>query len=190
MKFITNALSLDSLFLKKVRTDEDQFSNVYTQHHKLVRSVIYQISGESHLNDLVQESFIKIWKHINQFKHESHLSSWIYRISVNVALDHLRTHKRKSEVYSHNFDTIIDEKTNIEKTLSDKDLVERALSQLSDEHRIVIILYFIHDLKISEIADIVEANEGTIKSRIHYAKEHLKQFLSELSQNDSQKHGG
>lgn len=94
MKLNSAVLSLTNLFTKSEKRESEQFSDLYNRYQKLVRSVIFQIAGPSHLNDLVQETFIKVWTKLPEFRRESEVSSWIYRIAVNTSLDHLRSEKR------------------------------------------------------------------------------------------------
>ena len=70
----------------------------------------------------------------------------------------------------------------LEKSLLNRELVSESLMALSLEHRTVIVLSLIHELSLNEIANVLEVSEGTVKSRLHYAKEHLRQYISELSE--------
>ncbi|MES2965615.1 MAG: sigma-70 family RNA polymerase sigma factor, partial [Bdellovibrionota bacterium] len=67
-----------------------EFTALFHRHQGLVRSVIFQIAGPSLLSDLVQDAFIKIWKGLPEFREEAKLTSWIYRVATNVAIDSLR----------------------------------------------------------------------------------------------------
>lgn len=181
MKLTSAALAFTQLFSKSEPSESEVFADVYSKNQNLVRSVIFQIAGQSHIHDLVQETFIKVWKNLPQFRHQSEMSSWIYRIAVNVALDHLRQNKKI--IYTDDLELEIDDPAfDLEKELSDKELVAYGLKSLSPDHRTVIVLSVYQDLTQSEIAKILQVSEGTIKSRLHYAKEHLKQHLAELSE--------
>lgn len=188
MKLPSAALSAGSFLLKKVRSDADEFSALFHKHQGLVRKVIYQIAGDNHLNDLTQETFIRIWQNRSQFRYESELTSWIYRISVNVALDSLRKTKRLSEISSFDFSTMADESRDSERKLADQQLVQRGLMALNEDHRTVLVLALIHELSLKEISQILEISEGTVKSRLHYAKEHFRQFFSELTEKKGSSH--
>ena len=181
MKLNSAVLSLTNLFTKSEKSESEQFSDLYNRYQKLVRSVIFQIAGPSHLNDLVQETFIKVWTKLPEFRRESEVSSWIYRIAVNTSLDHLRSEKRHPTTN----DSVLEfhrDHQDIEAELADRELVSESLMALSLEHRTVIVLALIHELSLAEIAKVLELSEGTVKSRLHYAKEHLRQFVSELSE--------
>ncbi len=182
MKFTSVPLSVGNFFLKRTRNKVDEFSTLFHRYEALVRKVIFQITGDSHLNDLTQEAFIRIWKNHSSFKNESEISTWIYRISVNVALDSLRQRKRLSEVSDYDFAAVVDEKRSQEQQATDQQLVQKGLNALNEEHRVVLILALIHELPLKEIAHMLEISEGTVKSRLHYGKEHFRQFIAELSE--------
>lgn len=185
MKINAAVVSLTNLFSKSAKSESEQFSDLYNKYQKLVRSVIFQIAGPSHLSDLVQETFIRVWNKQTEFRKESELSSWIYRIAVNIALDHLRSEKRHPTASDALLATKAGD-SDIEADLANRELVSESLMALSVEHRTVVVLALIHELSLAEIASVLELSEGTVKSRLHYAKEHLRQFISELSEKKSQ----
>lgn len=156
------------------------FATLYQEHHSLVRSVLFQIAGAGALDDLVQEAFIRIWKGMGSFKKEAKLSSWIYRICVNTALDHLRTVRRRPEDPLNENAEPEKIEPGPESSLMKRDLIARGLMNLSEDHRTVLVLAFIHDLPLSEVADVLSISEGTVKSRLHYAKAQFRQYLQDL----------
>lgn len=177
MKSLTWPTILEGIFFKKNLSEAEQFTLVFKEYQSLVRSVIFQISGDYALNDLSQEAFVRIWKGFPKFRNESEVTSWIYRISVNVALDHLRENKRKPVDYEYDFSTHIADGPTLEDELVQRQSVQKSLSTLSDEHRAVVVLALIHERPLSEVAHILDVSEGTVKSRLFYAKEQLRQSL-------------
>ncbi|RYZ64590.1 MAG: sigma-70 family RNA polymerase sigma factor [Proteobacteria bacterium] len=165
------------------------FSHFFQKHHVLVRKVAFQIAGRrisaAGLEDLVQDSFVKIWKGLGNFRSDADVKSWIYRITVNVALDSLRSQKRQldsvsssdREVLDAALEGAIDERAGPEAEAVTRDLVSQGLESLSVDHRTVLILAFIHERPLSEIAEILKVPEGTVKSRLHSAKETFQNFL-------------
>lgn len=185
MKLNSAVISLTNLFTRSEKSESEQFADLYNRYQKLVRSVIFQIAGPAHLSDLVQDTFIRVWDKLPEFRKESEISSWIYRIAVNIALDHLRSEKRHPTSSDHVLESY-DDGSDIELTLSNRELVSESLMALSLEHRTVIVLSLIHELTLTEIAKVLDLSEGTVKSRLHYAREHLRQFVSELSEKKQQ----
>jgi RNA polymerase sigma factor (sigma-70 family) len=159
----------------------EEFTALFEQHQRLVSSVIHQIAGPSALQDLVQDAFIKIWKGLPEFREDAKLTSWIYRVAANVALDSLRSGYRKYEVVEDDFANVVDERQDGEKGAADRELVARGLSALSEDHRVVIVLALMHERPIAEVAVILGISEGTVKSRLHYGREHFRKLLEEMS---------
>lgn len=159
-------------------SDSESFSGLYQAHQKLVRSVIFQMTGGESLDDLVQDTFLQIWKGLPSFRYESRLSTWIYKVSVNRALDHLRHQKSRLLDRLHSVPIELSSGQMLDEELSNRDLVSKGLRWLSEEHRTVLVLSMLHDLGNSEISVILDVSEGTIKSRLHYAKINFRKFLS------------
>jgi RNA polymerase sigma-70 factor (ECF subfamily) len=141
----------------------------------------------SYLNDpalaeeVVQETMIAVWKNAKDYKEQSQLSTWILGIARNKALDRARARQREPELLRE-----IDRRASgratpeqIARRDSQVERVRSALEKLSPEHREVIMLAFYNELSYSEIAQILNCPEGTVKSRVYYAKEQLKRILSE-----------
>lgn len=156
----------------------EEFTEIYREHQGLVRSVIFQITGREHLDDIVQEAFIRIWKNFGSFRNDSKLSSWIYRISVNTALDHVRSRNRRDETSSDEIEQKEANAPGPEREVSGRDLVTKGLMHLSEEHRTVIVLALMQGLSIAEVCEVLEVSEGTVKSRLHYAKAEFRDFLA------------
>jgi RNA polymerase sigma-70 factor (ECF subfamily) len=142
-----------------------------------VRAVIYQIAGPAALSDLTQEAFLRIWHGLAGFQGKSQLKSWVYRIATNVALDYLRQDARRGEVTEMDFSDFPSGETGTESAAADRQLVAVGLNALSPDHRAVVVLALVHELSVAEIAGILGISEGTVKSRLHYGKEHFRQIL-------------
>lgn len=161
------------------RTDTEEFAELYRTHQGLVRSVIFQISGSDGLDDLVQEAFIRIWKGMPGFRREAQLSSWIFRVSTNIALDHCRSRTRRPEGHlASAIESDIVPLPSPETGFTHRDLVMKGLMNLSEEHRVTLVLAFLHDLPLAEVAEVLDISEGTVKSRLHYAKAQFREFLA------------
>jgi RNA polymerase sigma-70 factor, ECF subfamily len=155
--------------------NKELFCKLYEENQKLVRNIIFNMAGEMALEDLTQEVFLKIWKGLSYFNFKSSIRTWIYRVSVNVAVDYLRSRKMKTEELSEDKHSADNEDRDI--GLSNKKIVQSALMELDDVHRSVIVLFYFEELDIKQIAKILNTAEGTVKSRLHFAKHKLKAFL-------------
>ncbi len=164
---------------------------VETYQNKVFNMAYSMLSNYEDASDASQEVFLKVYKNINKFEGKSSLSTWIYRITVNVCNDFLRKRTRSAPVislFSSNNDDddapleIKDDtptpEERAEMTETQKE-VRQALSELSSEFKTVITLYDIEGLSYDEISEILKCPVGTIKSRLNRARKALKKNLSE-----------
>jgi RNA polymerase sigma-70 factor (ECF subfamily) len=159
--------------------------------HKHVRSVYSfcyrQLGPGFDTDEIVQQIFIKVFSSLKSFKGLSSIETWIYRISSKVCTDQLRSkyRKRKLDIISDS-DTLASEGgpggyQDPSERLENKELAKSiylALSKLSEEKRVVIVLYEMEKKSLEEIAALIEAPIGTVKSRIFHARLELQKHLS------------
>lgn len=164
------------------------FEKLVRKYERLVSTCAYSIVGNrDDVLDISQEVFLKVYKSIETFKGDSEFSTWLYRIAKNTALDFVR--KRKTGILSidssgeenEGFD-VPDEKISAspEKTALQNEknrLLYEAIQKLSDEHREIIILRDLNDYSYEDIAQKLEIEPGTVKSRLHRAREALRKIL-------------
>lgn len=171
--------------------DRTCFRLLYQRYQQRVRSTLYQLCGSSSLDDLVQEVFLKAWKGLPKLKTAKYFSTWLYRISWNVATDQRRTLARGQEKTIINHEKYWEkEELNYSKLddtnqapdlmhLHYQDIVQRGLSHLSLDHRAVLVLHDLEDLPQKEVAEILNVPVGTVKSRLYHARNSLKKFLEQ-----------
>ncbi|MEM6961486.1 MAG: sigma-70 family RNA polymerase sigma factor, partial [Myxococcota bacterium] len=145
--------------------------------------------------DVVQEAFIKVYRHIDNFQGNSSFYTWLYRIVTNLAIDHVRKRRRGSEQECEETRLSPDGElqlpqflnSNPVRTVLRKELLEAihsALSELPEYHRAVILLREVEGLSYDEIATILEVPKGTIMSRLFHARRRMQQVLAEYLQGD------
>lgn len=139
--------------------EQDAFRQLVEAYQAPVyRLALRMCSGDAALaEDAAQEAFLAAWRGLPRFRGDSRLSTWLYRLTTNAAIDCLRREKRHRDT---------------------DDLEGAALSTLSEEHRQVLLLRYMQELDYSEIAAALAVSEGTVKSRINRAKARLKEILS------------
>ncbi|MDY7023046.1 MAG: sigma-70 family RNA polymerase sigma factor [Cyanobacteriota bacterium] len=177
----------DAFLVEQCQKGERQcFRYLYQRYQGKVRSTLYQLCGTLSLDDLVQEVFLRVWKGLPKLKQPSTFSTWLYRITWNVATDRRRT---LAKHYSFNSKLKTIDSTRDTESLSSsadasdlmqihyQDLVQRGLAHLSFEHRTVIVLHDLEELPQKEIAEILNIPLGTVKSRIFHARASLRKFL-------------
>jgi RNA polymerase sigma-70 factor (ECF subfamily) len=167
----------------------DQLVQKYREH---IFSVIYNMtSNREDASDLTQETFIKAFQAIGRFKGNSSFFTWFYRIAINTTMTFLKKRNRRRFI---SYEKIDEEVSNTEiferltaKTRSEKgvlmsELQEKlndALQKLSPKHRTVVILHEIEGLEHAQIAEITKTSVGTVRSRLHYAKQQLQSYLQD-----------
>ena len=138
--------------------------------------IYYTILDEEDAKDLTQEVFYKIWKGIDSFRNESSLKTWIFKITQNHLKNYLKSKKIK-KILSLEF--LFEEKN---RDFESKDYylserIESLLSRLPEDYRRVLVLFYIDGFNIKEISEILGTKEGTIKSKLHRAREKLKSLI-------------
>jgi RNA polymerase sigma-70 factor (ECF subfamily) len=126
--------------------------------------------------DVLQDVWLKVVRGIRRLKDHGSLKPWLYAITHGVAVDRIRRDYKRDKAEQVQLDGLLD----IEEPSFDEEdatAIHDALSRLGVKHREVLVLHFLQDLSIIEIANIVGCSEGTVKSRIHYAKRQMKQIL-------------
>jgi RNA polymerase sigma-70 factor (ECF subfamily) len=175
-------LSLDddfSLIKQFIDGDESVFSELLKRHKEKVRNIIYlTLSNSDGVDDIAQEVFITVYRHLKSFRFESQFTTWLYRITVNKCKDHLRKKNIRSI-----FLPLKDEEPVFESINEDTDIkhiVRNAIATLPDKLRIPLVLKDLEGFSYQEIADTMECEIGTVKSRIFRAREALKKILKPL----------
>jgi RNA polymerase sigma-70 factor (ECF subfamily) len=176
----------------------EAFDELVTRYRTRVFAMIYNmVHNEQDAWDLAQESFIKAWKSIGRFRGRSSFYTWVYRIVMNVTIDWLR--KRQVKGAGTEFDDSIQlrEIDPASKTVPKADppphaqmerdevreRINKAISQLSPEHRAVILMKEIEEMQYHEIAETLGCSIGTVMSRLFYARKKLQNLLRDVYEN-------
>ena len=181
----------DRIIVQRVQAGEvAAFDNLILKYRERVFGVVYNMtSNREDAADLTQDAFIKAFQSIHRFQAQSSFFTWLYRIAVNSTLTHLRKAKLRT---FFSFEKITDEDKTAElvnqmtdKKGADRDLYIRelqeklneAMMKLSIKHRTVVTLFEIEGVSHEEIAEIMNCSVGTVRSRLHYAKQLLQAEL-------------
>jgi RNA polymerase sigma-70 factor (ECF subfamily) len=163
---------------------------LYREFAPKIGSIAKSYLNTDDVDDVVQDVFVRIFKGIKKFRGDSKLSTWIYRIAVNVCKDYLQKYKKRNEFLtdfqeSDNEDEIYIQPQARENVLEEvlrsitAEKVQEALEKLSPEDRLLIKLRDIDGLSYEEIASVLQKPVGTVKSRLHYARKRLGKLLKE-----------
>lgn len=181
---VPKILKLDddfSLIKRFIDGEEDIFDELVRRHKEKVRNIVYLTLNErDSADDIAQEVFITVYRSLKNFRFESQFTTWLYRITVNKCKDHLRrkTVRRIIIPFKDNQEDpgyeISPENSNT------SEIVRNAISKLPDKMRIPLVLKDIEGFSYQEIAETMQCEIGTVKSRIFRAREGLKKILQPL----------
>lgn len=158
--------------------DESAFEKLLILHKDKVRNLIFlTLNDAEFVDDISQDVFISVYKKLSEFRFESKFTTWLYRITVNKCRDYLRKKRVRSI-----FVPIQDSHENIRSTGIHEDidipgLVTKAISRLPDKLKIPLVYRDIDGFSYNEIAEKLQCEVGTVKSRIFRARESLKAML-------------
>jgi RNA polymerase sigma-70 factor (ECF subfamily) len=173
------------------RGDMTAFQDLVERYKRKVYYLAYDMVGDHHeAEDISQEVFIKVYRAITGFRKDAKMSSWIYQITVNSAIDLLRKRKAKPSVNLEGLEhleprenppgagtAVLDPERQAEAALLQQH-IHQALSQVSPRERAVFVMRHYNDFKIDEIADVLDISSGTVKSLLFRALQKLRRRLA------------
>jgi RNA polymerase sigma-70 factor (ECF subfamily) len=173
-----------------MKNNEPDFDSVYGEFHPKINRYLKRMVGKTEAEDLTQEVFMKVNRSLKQFQGNSSLSTWIYRLATNSALDRLRSRTFRQNEQKISLSDIGDESEADEKDIQtqEKELsaereairnemnvcIREFVDKLPENYRTVIILSELKDLKNQEIAEILGISLDAVKIRLHRARVRLK----------------
>ena len=159
--------------------DENSFTELMIKHKEKVRNLVYLTLGDvDYVDDISQDVFISVYHKLKEFRFESKFTTWLYRITVNKCRDYLRKKKVRSIFVSiKEIDYNKGFKANPD-SIEIPGLVRKAISKLPEKLKIPLVLRDIKGFSYQEIADELNCEVGTVKSRIFRARESLKVILA------------
>jgi len=169
--------------------DQEALKQIFDLYHNKVYRVAYGVlRHREEALDIVQEVFIKLFRSIRDFKRESRLSTYLYRMTVNTAIDHLRK-MGKARVSSLDGEEAIQpaeeperrpDRIFLYKELEGK--VNEALNKLPVDQRTAMVLREVEGLSYQEIAETMKSSIGTVMSRLHYGRKRMQELLKDYLQ--------
>jgi RNA polymerase sigma-70 factor (ECF subfamily) len=167
------------------------FDRLILKYRSRIFGVVYNLtSNREDAADLTQDTFIKAFQSIHRFQGQASFFTWIYRIAINSTLSHLRKNRNRSffsletingdEPTSREVINALTDKTGVDRDTHVRELQEKlneAMQKLSINHRTVVTLFEIDGLSHQDIAEVMNCSVGTVRSRLHYAKQLLQSEL-------------
>jgi len=175
--------------------DQDAFQELVVRYQRKVYSICYgMLKNQQDSMDVSQDVFIKVFRYLEKFNHESSFYTWLYRITVNKCIDFIRKRKRRSEVDYNDAigrDDDVDQDEQIlsstlglqpDRVYARKELREKmlmALETLTEKHRTILILREVEGLAYEEIAEVLGISKGTVMSRLYHARRYFQDAIKE-----------
>jgi len=194
---VADAQAAELQLVARCKTGERlAFDELISGHQDRVLNTAFRLMGNyDDALDLTQEVFLNCFRKISTFKGDSALSTWLYRITVNVAKNRWKYQQSRGLNRTISIDApltaedesrineVADEQPTPRKVASDREAMSslgKYLHRMSEEHRIVLVLRYLEELSYEEIADILRLSLGTVKSRIHRARTELRDLMTDF----------
>lgn len=166
---------------RQPETKEKSFTALIKKYQeKLYWHIRRMVVDHDDANDVLQNVFIKVWKALENFREDSQLYTWLYRIATNESLSFLEQQKKRSAV---SYDDIQDNLSN--KVIADKHFdakklewkLQLAIQQLPEKQRLVFNLRYYDEMPYEEMSRILETSEGALKASYHHAVKKIEEYL-------------
>ena len=160
--------------LKKGR--EDAYRQLVDEYgNKLLRTCYLILKDREEAEDVVQETFIKVFKKIDTFKEKSGLYTWIYSIALNLSRDKMRI-KQDTLTLKDEWIGNDDVESHVEMKI-DRELLRKEIFEMNSLYREVLVLFYFEEFSIKEISNLLNEKEGTIKSKLSRGRNILRESL-------------
>lgn len=180
----------EELVARSRKGDKDSYRQLVERYQGRLFSCAFDIlKSREDAEDVVQEALVKAYLSLNEFQGKSSFYTWLYRIVYNMSIDYRRRTNRRGGAPLEFDEAKASEETGnygtnpadsvLRKQQSKK--IREVLSEISEEHRRVIVLRELEGMSYEEIANVVGISRGTVMSRLHYARKKLQQALSEFA---------
>jgi len=186
----TSGTDNDRLIDRSKRGDQEAFRELVEAHQSYAYRLAFRLlPNEDEATDVVQEAFIRVWRHLGRFRPGTRFQTWLFRIVTNLAYDRLRAGRRRERAMeSFAVDGADRSEGRLEARISDQEMAER-IAELTDDlpprQRITFVLRDLHDLSVAEVAAITGMASGTVKANLSYARRRIRERLvSETANGD------
>ncbi len=170
------------LVIRLQEGDLEALGDLFDRHRQMVyRTALSVTCDESAAADLLQDTFLRLYRFADRVDPSRPLEPWLYRVTTNLAYTWIKRRKRWWKAIQDMADWLSRDKRNTSESpvqLNEEwQIVQQAVAALPTPQRVVIVSYYINDLSIQEISEILSIPVGTVKSRLHYGRQALKKKL-------------
>src|SRR5580700_5252699 len=183
----------DEALVRRAQTDDTSAFDILVERYKerLYATVYHMTSNHEDANDLVQDTFIKAYKSLRSFRGQSSFYTWVYRIAVNRTINFIKRRKNRNQFSLDDVDSSIQNDPDLVEMMSHvtprrevgltelHEKLNEALQKLSEPHRAVVTMHDVQGMTHADIAQVMKCSEGTVRSRLFYARQQLQALLSD-----------
>lgn len=148
----------------------------------LYRQIRRMVQSHDDADDLLQNTFMKAWQNIENFRGDARLSTWLYKIAINESLSHLERERKRQGVSLDDEDSMIVNFIEADKDIDGDELavqLRKAIASLPEKQRLVFNMRYYDDMKYEQISEILGTSVGALKASYHLAVKKIEQFFSE-----------
>jgi RNA polymerase sigma-70 factor (ECF subfamily) len=179
---------LEKIIEEAKNGDVHAFGKIIRCHQSYAYAIAFRfLCDEDDAEDVVQESFIRIWNHLEEFDPRMKFTTWMYKIVVNLCYDKAKSNKRRAKVFERLHSYSSEEKWidnfSIEKKYDKSEtvgLVKRFADGLSEKQRMIFLLRDMQDLSIEEVSAITGMSESAIKTNLFFARQNIRKKLAKI----------
>lgn len=166
---------------KNPATKERGFTAIIKKYQeKLYWHIRRMVVEHEDANDVLQNMFIKVWNALDNFREDSQLYTWLYRIATNESLTFLEQQKRRSSVSLSDVETGLGNKLKADKHFDANKLewkLQMAIQQLPEKQRVVFNLRYYDEMPYEQMSKVLETSEGALKASYHHAVKKIEQYI-------------
>lgn len=166
---------------KQDATKERAFTDIIKKYQeKLYWHVRRMVVHHEDANDVLQNVFIKVWKALDNFREDSQLYTWLYRIATNESLTFLDQQKRKNSVSFDDVESGLSNKIKADDGFDAKKLewkLQLAIQKLPEKQRLVFNLRYYDEMPYEEMSRVLDTSEGALKASYHHAAKKIEDFI-------------
>ena len=170
--------------------DTRAFDSLYERYHGYVYNICLGIAGRrDDAEDLTQETFVRVHRSLAGFRGAARFSTWLYRIAVNCAIEHVRRPGPALLADESDLDRTPSEAEQVEAAVlraTEAEQVRRALAGLCVSYRTALTLFYLQEMTVAEMAEVLQCNASTVKVRLHRARLAFRKAFLALESSDEQ----
>ncbi len=177
---------MKTLVKRLQRGDEEAYRELYASLQKKLLYFVYRLTGNpDDTQEIVQETFERVYTRIGSLKNPGLLHNWIYRIASNLAMDRLQRRKRCSSLPLHDIDIPVDDLSeDIVIRKMDQEMIKEALMRVNEKYRVILMLHYVNGYSYREIATTLSLRTAQVRGRLYQAKQALRREIAVTADTD------